>query len=304
MEPLNLRGERHRVSVIGWGLVFLLLVTNAADIVLLFLAVMVDPVVALSTEGASWIASAAQFLLGYPVCLLILAGIPADPMETYRLRPGQLADAAFACCFLLVTGSLLGQAVSGIISGILGYETQNIVSESISSTSLFYNLVTTVVAAPVCEELVCRKGIIDRMNRLGDRPAILVSALLFALLHGNFYQFFYAFGVGLVFGYIYVRTGLIRYTIGIHMAINLLCGVMPDVWYQIGGDAAAILWELLLVAAAAVGLVRFCVRFRRRRLLRGWIALPGNRWEFIVFPNAGMIAFLICSAVLFVLYLL
>ncbi|MCD8078492.1 MAG: hypothetical protein LUE63_09010, partial [Lachnospiraceae bacterium] len=81
MEPLNLRGERHRISGIGWGLVFLLLVTNAADIVLMFLAAMVDPVIALSTEGMSWIAAAAQFLLGYPVCLLMLAQIPADPME-------------------------------------------------------------------------------------------------------------------------------------------------------------------------------------------------------------------------------
>ncbi|MCD8011489.1 MAG: CPBP family intramembrane metalloprotease [Lachnospiraceae bacterium] len=304
MEPLNLRGERHRVSGICWGLVFLLLVTNAADIVLMFLAVMVDPVVALSMEGMSWIAAAAQFLLGYPVCLLMLARIPAYPMETYRLRPGQITDAAFACCFLLVAGSLLGQAVSGIISEILGYKTWNIVSESISSTSLFYNLVTTVVAAPVCEELVCRKEIIDRMNRLGDRPAILVSALLFALLHGNFYQFFYAFGVGLVLGYIYARTGMIRYTIGLHMAINLLCGVLPDVWYQLGGDAASILWELLLLAAAAVGLVRFIVRWHRPRRLGGWWNMAGDRGGGSGVPQAVLMSVLRCSVALFVLYLM
>ena len=46
---------------------------------------------------------------------------------------------------------------------------------------------------------------------------MLFSGLMFGLFHGNLNQFVYAFVLGLCFGFIYVKTGNIRYTIGLHM---------------------------------------------------------------------------------------
>ena len=43
---------------------------------------------------------------------------------------------------------------------------------------------------------------------------------MFGLFHLNLFQFFYAFGLGLMFGYVYMRTSQLRYSIVMHMIIN------------------------------------------------------------------------------------
>ena len=75
------------------------------------------------------------------------------------------------------------------------------------------------------EEIFYRKLVIDRLRRYGELFAVIASGILFGLIHGNFSQFFYAAMIGIVFGIVYLRTGRIRYTIGLHMAINLVGGV-------------------------------------------------------------------------------
>ena len=52
--------------------------------------------------------------------------------------------------------------------------------------------------------------------------AVLASGLFFGLFHGNLNQFSYAFLLGLFLGFIYVKTGKLGYTIGLHMAINFI----------------------------------------------------------------------------------
>lgn len=64
-----------------------------------------------------------------------------------------------------------------------------------------------VVMAPICEEILFRKILIDRIRLYGDKAAILVSSVVFGLSHGNFYQFFYAFGIGLVLAIFIFRRG-------------------------------------------------------------------------------------------------
>ena len=49
---------------------------------------------------------------------------------------------------------------------------------------------------------------------------MLVSAMMFGLYHGNLAQFVYAFGIGIFFAFIYMRTGKIWYTIIFHMFVN------------------------------------------------------------------------------------
>ena len=71
-----------------------------------------------------------------------------------------------------------------------------------------------------------RKQIIDHIRQYGERPAILLSALAFALFHTNMFQLFYTFGLGLIFGYVYVRTSRLRYSLLMHMIINFNGGIV------------------------------------------------------------------------------
>ena len=57
---------------------------------------------------------------------------------------------------------------------------------------------------------------------------IFFSALAFGLMHANFYQFFYAFALGLVLGYVYYKTGRIWYSVVLHAAINFVGSVLTS----------------------------------------------------------------------------
>lgn len=70
------------------------------------------------------------------------------------------------------------------------------------------SILTVVLIAPVTEELIFR-GIILKgfLNRYRPMTAILVSSLLFALMHLNPYQFLGAFVMGMTLAWIFLRTG-------------------------------------------------------------------------------------------------
>ena len=56
--------------------------------------------------------------------------------------------------------------------------------------------------------------------------AIFVSAAIFGLIHGNFYQFAYAFLLGALFALIYVKTGKLIYSTIYHIIINFFGAVV------------------------------------------------------------------------------
>lgn len=79
------------------------------------------------------------------------------------------------------------------------------------------------VVGPLCEELVFRAGIVQslRENGLPGWAAAAVSALSFALVHGNLAQAVPAFLIGWVLGLLYLRTGNLSLCLPAHIANNV-----------------------------------------------------------------------------------
>ena len=86
--------------------------------------------------------------------------------------------------------------------------------------ALFGNVVFLVILGPIFEEWMFRKQLIDHTRKYGEKTAILLSGLAFGLFHMNLFQFFYAFLLGVMFGYIYMRTSKLRYSTAMHMIIK------------------------------------------------------------------------------------
>ena len=74
---------------------------------------------------------------------------------------------------------------------------------------------------------------------------------MFGLFHGNLNQFVYAFVLGLCFGFIYVKTGNIRYTIGLHMLVNFLGSVLGVAILKWLGD------DFLSIASDPAGMMSY-----------------------------------------------
>jgi uncharacterized protein len=104
-----------------------------------------------------------------------------------------------------------------------------------------YGFFVVGLLAPFCEELVFRGAILrsllgwskERIGWLGNHwTMILLSALLFAIMHFNPAQMPHAFLVGILLGWMYYRTGSILPGVALHWANNsiayVLCNVLPN----------------------------------------------------------------------------
>ncbi|MGN1376197.1 MAG: lysostaphin resistance A-like protein, partial [Prevotella sp.] len=119
-----------------------------------------------------------------------------------------------------------------------------------------YGYFVICLFAPLVEEIVFRGAILRALlERYSNRwIPILISALLFALVHMNPAQMPHAFIVGILLGWLYCRTGSIIPGIIIHFVNNTVSFVIakiyihqPDISLQelYGGDNTKVLLSLV-----------------------------------------------------------
>ncbi len=108
--------------------------------------------------------------------------------------------------------------------------------DSMTQGKFWVNFLSVSIFAPFFEEWLCRgqilRGLLNFKKADGSRGikpgwAIVISALFFAIIHGNPWQAVLAFGAGCLFGYVYYRTGSLKLTMLMHFVNNtfaLVCG--------------------------------------------------------------------------------
>lgn len=64
----------------------------------------------------------------------------------------------------------------------------------------------SLLVLPLAEELVFRGALLRLLRPLGEHPANLCQAVLFAALHGTLTEKCYALGMGLIFGWAAEQT--------------------------------------------------------------------------------------------------
>lgn len=85
------------------------------------------------------------------------------------------------------------------------------------------SLLQVCILAPVMEEILMRGFLLGGLSaKYGGGIALILSALLFALLHFNMVQTLSALICGLVLGWIYLQTGSLACCILTHAGYNLI----------------------------------------------------------------------------------
>lgn len=95
-----------------------------------------------------------------------------------------------------------------------------------SPSSLVINLIATAIIPGILEEMVFRGYILQALRPYGDGFAVVVSACLFGLLHGNVLQIPFALIVGLICGYLVVQTGNIWIAVALHTLNNAMAVIL------------------------------------------------------------------------------
>ncbi len=113
------------------------------------------------------------------------------------------------------------------------------------------------VVPAIVEEVLFRGVVLEAFLPYGDIPAILLSALTFALFHFNLAQSIYPFLYAIVLGLVVRKTGNIYYAMIMHFTNNLLTIIMS--YFGWGEALAQFSWQNIgiLAAIAVSGLAIF-----------------------------------------------
>lgn len=116
--------------------------------------------------------------------------------------------------------------ISAVLTLLPRWEVMNDYSQAsqtmFKGRDVLFTVITTVFTAPLAEEIVFRGYILNTLiEPLGERKAVLLVSLVFALCHGEAIWFFYAFAMGLVLAWASLREDNIFYGILLHMGFNL-----------------------------------------------------------------------------------
>lgn len=102
------------------------------------------------------------------------------------------------------------------------YYSEEVAASLFNTSILLIVYLAVALLAPISEELIYR-GLIYRRLRdyIGIKWAMVMSALIFGLIHGNMVQFVFAFLIGVALAAVYERYKTIWAPVAAHMAVNL-----------------------------------------------------------------------------------
>lgn len=249
---------KKQFSVIGWALSAFYLVS--AGVQFLFGITLQEfghmfPAQVWSEDFLMLFSLAVMYGIAFPVFYMMIRRLPSWFKEEKRtIHLGKLMVVFIVCLGTAYIGNLIGNVLMLFGDLMFGIRSINPVTDTFLNVSPGVMIVATVVIAPVMEEVMFRKILIDRLIPCGQKTAVVVSGLTFALFHGNFYQFFYACSLGMIFAYLYSNTGKLRYCVLMHMGINFMGGLLPLLLEQWIGGRWFLSWivSLLLGGFSAV----------------------------------------------------
>lgn len=271
------------------------------------------------------LSSVIQYLVAFPVLCFLLRSIPKREPAGTRVGVKKFLKYGVVCMFFMYVGSYISTFLMTNIGSLLGRMPENAVNNLLDNTNVFLSVLIVGIIGPIFEEIMFRKLFIDRLMPYGEVVAILFPSLMFGLFHGNLYQFFYAFLLGMIFSYIYVKTGEIIYSIALHMFINLFCGVLPSAVFSMldynelmelvstgaltEEYVSANMFPLLLfivytygmLAMVGIGLFVFLRNIKNIHVNKGEVKFPKGVGSDVVFFNAGTIALIAVCIILIAL---
>lgn len=134
---------------------------------------------------------------------------------------GELAKECSICLGVQTLAALIAAGV-GFILKLFGLEsaTADLTAQNNSVWSLLLMYFYACLLGPLLEELLYRGVILQGMKKYNERFAIILSALIFGLMHQNYQQFILAFLLGLVLAAADLRSGSIVPSIVMHIIVN------------------------------------------------------------------------------------
>ena len=290
-------------SRVGLAAAVLGVVVNLAQMTIITIFNKVNP--AFETNG--WfrylLVAVSFYLIGFPICCLILKSIPdGQRREEENLTFGGFIKFFLISYFIMVLLNLFTMGFLWIVGNFKGSDVVNPLENVISNSSVLATIIFAGILSPIIEEVLFRGVMLNKLRTYGDKIAIITTALLFGLFHENFSQFFYAVGLGMMFAYVTLKTGTIKYSIGLHIMINMMGGVIGT--QALSSTIATMIFGIVVWIFVIAGLILFVKDFKKISLLPGEVTIEKGHILSETWLNVGMIINLIISLALMIYVLI
>lgn len=251
-ETLKIKSYRHTVMKCATCVVVLIATMFALSFLTLPLAAVLQKVlIPTAYDIVTSLIDAAVYFFSFTFPIVIFKKMSKKsgyyPLPASPVLPRDTGKICIAGISIIFCASILNSIIMSLICSFLGITPDMSLFETeINGIHSFVLLfISTAIIPALVEEFLFRGVILKNLLPYGKTVAIVISALLFSLMHTNFFQFFYTFIAGLVLGYVFLRTGSIWCSVLIHF-INNFIAVLTEVFYYYMSEEAATMMQYLL----------------------------------------------------------
>lgn len=234
--------------------------------------------------------------VGMALFIVITKNIPNSEIKKKRISFRTI----FYCFLLQFTATMLMSIVVNIVTQIAGGDINNAL-DNINILTPF-NLFLLLMFNPIIEEFVFRKLVADKLLKHGELFYILASSFCFAIVHGislGIPQVLYTFILGMIWSYLYVKTGRLIIPIILHSLSNIFSGIIISIVQGISQEALG-MYSIFMMLMAIIGLICF-IKNKKKISLDGENKLIKKSILNDIFINKGMICYIILTVTMFVL---
>lgn len=214
------------------------------------------------------------FLQGYLPCLM--ADFVAIAIAFALFRPN-FADGVFSLsqgdkkftmfsAFGAIGAGNIGSSVFAVLLILIGISGSTFTIPEMSDPkdsilATIFNIGYACLIGPILEEIIFRGLLLKQLERFGAMTAIIVSSVMFGMMHLNPMQFPGACLIGLVLGYLTVKTHSIYPAIIVHIVNNSLRTV-PTLFFDITSPFM-IVFSYGLIIFGGIFLIIFLLKYGR-----------------------------------------
>lgn len=128
---------------------------------------------------------------------------------------------------------------------------------------LIVNLFVMALTPAICEELFFRCGIQQLLIRRTRKPwlSVIVTAIIFSLVHGEFFAFMPRFVMGGILGALFYKTGSVLVNVSFHFANNAIIVILANMAANGWCDASFVRDEYQYSIFLVILSLAFCSAF-------------------------------------------
>ncbi len=191
--------------------------------------------------------------LAVPALLVVLISRRRqNPFPTRKVAARHYVVALFGGMAMAVAANYITGWIMSILMS-LGVPYPDLPSSQTGTPmSLVLNLVSTAVLPAILEEMVMRGYVMGALRRHGDKFAVVLSAALFGLIHGNVLQVPFAFMLGLALGWLVIQTGSIWPAVLLHFSNNAMSVLLEYMDIATGQNVTPTLITFLVLCASGM----------------------------------------------------